>query len=88
MDGKTSYHQRIREIILNPAKEYCENNKDRIREQARNIGWGLSNEEKAIKREYKRHRYQNMSEGNKQRLKEYQKNYYEAKKLLWCKNKF
>ena len=31
-------------------------------------------------REYGRHRYHNMSEGKKQRLKEYQKNYREVKK--------
>ena len=30
---------------------------------------------KNIKREYGRNRYQNMSEENKQRLKEYQKSY-------------
>ena len=33
-----------------------------------------------IKREYGRNRYKNISEKNKQRLKEYQKNYGEAKK--------
>ena len=31
--------------------------------------------------EYGRNRYKNMSEENKQRLKQYQKNYCEAKKL-------
>ena len=38
---------------------------------------------KDIKREYGRNRYQNMSEGNKKRLKKYQKKkniYFEAKK--------
>ena len=34
---------------------------------------------KNLKREYGRNRYQNMSEENKQRLKEYQKNYRKAK---------
>ena len=33
------------------------------------------------KREYGRNRYQNMSEEKKQKLKEYQKNYREAKNL-------
>ena len=35
---------------------------------------------KKIKKEYEKNRYWNMSEENKQRLKEYQKNYHEAKK--------
>ena len=35
---------------------------------------------KNIKREYGRNRYHNMSEEKKQRLKEYQRNYREAKK--------
>ena len=37
-------------------------------------------EEKNKKREYGKNRYHNMSEENKQRLKEYQKIYREAKK--------
>ena len=36
---------------------------------------------KSKKREYGRNRYHNMSEEKKQRLKEYQKNYRETKKL-------
>ena len=32
----TTYYQRNREIILNRAKDYYENNKQRLREQARN----------------------------------------------------
>ena len=35
---------------------------------------------KKLKREYGKNRYLNMSEEKKQRLKEYQKNYREAKK--------
>ena len=37
-------------------------------------------EAKNIKREHGRNRYHNMHEEKKQRLKEYQKNYLEAKK--------
>ena len=33
----TSYYQRNRKIMLNSAKDYYENNKERLREQARNI---------------------------------------------------
>ena len=40
-----------------------------------------SEEEKNKKREYGRNRYHNMSEEKKQRLKQYQKNYHEAKKV-------
>ena len=36
MGDKTTYYQRNREKILNGAKEYYENNKEIIREQARN----------------------------------------------------
>ena len=33
----TTYYQRNGEIMLNRAKDYYENNKERLREQARNI---------------------------------------------------
>ena len=33
----TTYYQRNREIMLNRAKDYYENDKERLREQARNI---------------------------------------------------
>ena len=41
-------------------------------------------EDKNKKREYGRNRYLNISEENKQRLKEYQKNYREAKKSKYA----
>ena len=49
-------------------------------EQAGNKYRELSNEEKNIERTYGRNRYQNMSEENKQRLQEYQKNHCKKKK--------
>ena len=52
--------------------------KKRLREQARDRH--LSEEENNKKREYGKNRYCNMSEEKKQRLKEFQKNYREAKK--------
>ena len=67
-------------MILNSAKDYYENNKERLREQARDKYRNLSEEEKNKKREYGKNRYLNMSEEKKKRLKEYQKNYREAKK--------
>ena len=75
-----TYYQRNRDVILNRAKNYYENDKERLREQERDKYRNLSEEEKNKKREYRKNRYHNMSEEKKQRLKEYQKNYCEAKK--------
>ena len=69
-----TYYQKNGEVI-NRAKDYYENDKKRLREQARDKYRNLSEEEKNKKREYGKKRYCNMSEGKKQRLKEYQKNY-------------
>ena len=74
-----TYYQRNREVILNRAKDYYENDKKRLREQARDKYRNLSEEEKNKKRDYGKNRYRNLSE-EKKRLKEYQKNYREAKK--------
>ena len=52
-------------MILNRAKDYYENGKKRLQEQARDNYRNLSEEDKNKKREY----------GNK---KEYQKNYHET----------
>ena len=60
-------------MILNRAEDYYENNKEKLRKQAKNIYRKLSEEEKNKKREYVKNRYHNVSEENKQRLKEYQK---------------
>ena len=75
-----TYYQRNGDVILNRAKDYYENDKERLREQARDKYRNLSEEEKNKKREYGKNRYLNMSEEKKKRLKEYQKNYHEAKK--------
>ena len=69
-----------REIRLNRAKDYYENNKQRLRQQARDKYRNLSEEDKKKKREYRKNRYYNMPEEKKQKLKEYQKKYREAKK--------
>ena len=74
-----TYYQRKRDMILNRAKDY-ENDKERLREQARDKYRNLSKEEKNEKREYERNRYRNMSVEKKQRLKAYQNNYRKAKK--------
>ena len=77
-----TYYQRNRDVIINTAKDYYENDKERLREQARDKCRNLSEEEKNKKREYrkKKNRYRSMSEEKNQRLKEYQKNCHEAKK--------
>ena len=72
-----TYHQRNRDVILNRAKDYYENNEERLWKHARNKYRNLSEEEKNKKREYGKNRYHNMFEEKKQRLKEYQK------KRLW-----
>ena len=66
-------------MILNRVKDYYKNDKERLRKQARDKYRSLSQEEK--KRKYGRNRYKTMSKEKKQELKEYQKNYREAKKL-------
>ena len=64
--SETTYYQRNREVILNRANDYYENNKEllRERERARNKYRELSEEEKNIKREYGKKRYHNLSEEN------------------------
>ena len=79
-DSNLTYFQRNRDAILNRAKNYYENNKERLRLQARDKYRNLSEEEKK-KREFGINRRCNMSEEEKKRLKEYQKNYREVKKL-------
>ena len=79
--SNTTCYQWNRDVILNRAKDCYENDKKRLREEARGNYRNLSEEDKNKKREYGRNRYHNMSEEKKQRLKEYQKNYRETKKL-------
>ena len=64
-----TYYQRNRDVILNREKDYYENDKYRLRGQARDKHRNLSKEEENKKREYRRNRYYNMSEEKKKRLK-------------------
>ena len=67
-------YQRNRDVILNRAKDYYENDKERLRGQARDKYRNLSDEGKNKKIEYGKNRYRNRSEEkNIIRLKEYQK---------------
>ena len=52
-------------MILNTAKDYYENDKERLKEQAGDKYRNLSEEEKNKKREYWKNRYHNMSEEKK-----------------------
>ena len=53
------------DVILNRAKDYYKNNKERVREQAKDKNRNLSEEEKNEKQKYGRNRYHNMSEQKK-----------------------
>ena len=55
-----TYYQRNRDEILNREKDYYENDKERLREQARDTSGNLSEEDKNKKREYGESRYHNV----------------------------
>ena len=74
------YCQRNRDVILKRAKDYYEDDKERLREQAKDKYSNLSEEEKNKKREYGKTDTTICLKKKKQRLKEYQKDYCEAKK--------
>ena len=64
-----TYYQKKRKVILNNGKDLYKNNKERLKEHARNKCRSLSEEEKNKKREYGKNGYHNMPEEKKQRLK-------------------
>ena len=67
-DEKTQY-QKNRDVILNRPKDYYENDKERLKKQARDEYRNLSEEEKNKKGEYGRNRYHNMSEKKETKTK-------------------
>ena len=75
-----TYCQRNRNVIPNRAKDYQENDKERLRRQARDKSRNLSEEEKNKKTEYGKIRYHNMFEEKQTYTKRASKNYREAKK--------
>ena len=77
-----TYYQKNWDVILNRARDYYENNKERLREQARNKYRNLSEEEKNKKREYGKNRYHNMPQ-EKGKTKRIPKKL--SKKLSWDK---
>ena len=72
-----TYYQKIRDVILNRAKDYYENDKER----------NLSEEEKNKKRGYVKNRYRNMSEEKIKRLKNIKKIIARPKSLNIIVNK-
>ena len=50
--SETTYYERKREVILNRAKDYHKNNKELLRDRAKNKYREFSEQEKSIKREY------------------------------------
>ena len=78
--NNATYYQKNREIILNRAKNYNENHKERLQGQARDKYRNLSEEDKNKKREYGKNRYHSTSNEKKQKVKEYQKKYRAAKR--------
>ena len=54
MSEKTTYYQRNKEVVLNREKEYYERNKQVFSEKARNKYRELSDEQKNIKRVFKK----------------------------------
>ena len=90
--SETTYYQKYREMILNRAKDYYENNKELLREREREREreraknkyreYRRIKEEKNIKTEYGKKRYHNMSEGNKKKIKEYHKIIVRLKNML------
>ena len=72
-----TYYQINRDVILNRSKYYYENDREKLRRQARNKYRNLSEEEKT---EYGKSRYHNMSEEKKTNTKRISiKNYRKAK---------
>ena len=57
-----TYYQRNQDAIQNRAKDYYENDKERLRKQARDKDRNLSEEEKYKRTEYGKNRYRSMSE--------------------------
>ena len=51
-NANLTYYQKNRDVILNIAGDYYENDKERLREQATDKYRNLSEEEKIKKREY------------------------------------
>ena len=56
--SEITYYQQNRDIILNRAKEYYKNNKELLQKRAKNKYRSLSEDEKNIKKQYQKDRYE------------------------------
>ena len=54
--NQKNYYERNKEVIFKKTKEYFKNNKEILREKSRNKYRELPDEQKNIKREYRRNR--------------------------------
>ena len=71
--SETTYYQRNRDIMLKRAKNYYEITKNYCgNEQKINIDY-YRKMKKILKKQYQKARYHNMSDEEKQKLKDYQK---------------
>ena len=64
-----TYYQKSRDVILNAAKDYYENNNERLGMQAGDKYRNLSEEEKNLKKEYGKNICRSMSEEEKKKTK-------------------
>ena len=62
--SEKSYDQRNRDVILNRAKDYYKNDKERLKHNARDEYRSLSEEGKNKKREYGKNKHHGMSREN------------------------
>ena len=76
-----TYDQSNEDVILNRAKDYYENDKERLRTQARDKYSNLCEEEKSKKKQIIGKIDIVICLKRKKRLKEYQKNYRQTKKV-------
>ena len=73
--SETTYYQRNRNVILSRAKGYYKDDKERLRDNARDKYRNLSEDEKNKKRKYGRNRYHNMSKKRNKNQKNIKKIY-------------
>ena len=78
--SEDTYYQRNKEVIKQRVKNYYENNKEILRERGKNKYRELSEEKKCKEAVPKKNRYRDISDEKKRKLKEYHKNYREARR--------
>ena len=88
MNKTTSYQRNMLwDVIINRAKGYHENDKERLGDNARNKYRTLSEEVKKLKGKYGRNRYHNMSKEKKRKKSNSKKIYLEANRSQFSDQK-